>query len=525
MITISQKLKTAPKQPGCYLFKNQAGKVIYIGKAKNLKNRVNWYFKKENQDAKTQKLVSEIKDVEFFVTDNELESLLLEAELIRKNQPKYNVELKNGVRYAYIKLTDEIYPRLLTVRIFKKKDKVFGPYTSGLARQEIIRLANRLFKLRINKRMSKKEKEKGRIRLSTAPWLEEVSQAEYQKRIEKVILLLKGQNNELIKKLESEMKKYIQDQNYQLAKNRRDQIFALENIGTKQKISLRKNYDQDVINFIQQPNKIIIQLFNINKGVISGRKEFRLNTPLGRNQKENLTEFLKQYYYADEIPQEIILPLYLTERKLLAEYFSRLAGRKVTIAVPEKGDKLKLLDLLKKNLVVSLNLGDASLLELQNILKLPNFPAVIECFDVSNLGSTGVVGSMVYFRDGKPDKNNYRRFKIKTFIGQSDFDAMNEIIYRRYYRITKEKSQLPDLILVDGGKPQLSAARQALKKLGLELPIIALAKREEEIFTLGNKFPIKLPKTSSALKLIQKIRDEAHRFAVSYQRLLRSHGA
>src|SRR3989344_2844260 len=221
MITISQKLKTAPKQPGCYLFKNQAGKVIYIGKAKNLKNRVNWYFKKENQDAKTKKLVSEIKDVEFFVTDNELESLILEAELIRKNQPKYNVELKNGVRYAYIKLTDEIYPRLLTVRIFKKKDKVFGPYTSGLARQEIIRLANRLFKLRINKRMSKKEKEKGRIRLSTAPWLEEVSQAEYQKRIEKAVLLLKGQNNELIEKLESEMKKYIQDQNYELAKNRR----------------------------------------------------------------------------------------------------------------------------------------------------------------------------------------------------------------------------------------------------------------------------------------------------------------
>src|SRR3989338_6142916 len=208
MITISQKLKTAPKQPGCYLFKNQAGKVIYIGKAKNLKNRVNWYFKKENQDAKTQKLVSEIKDVEFFVTDNELESLLLEAELIRKNQPKYNVELKNGVRYAYIKLTDEIYPRLLTVRIFKKRDKVFGPYTSGLARQEIIRLAIRLFKLRTGKRLQKREEAAGRIRLATAPWKEEVTSEIYAQRVSSVELLLKGQTAALVEKLNIEMKQF-----------------------------------------------------------------------------------------------------------------------------------------------------------------------------------------------------------------------------------------------------------------------------------------------------------------------------
>ncbi|MFA6254421.1 MAG: excinuclease ABC subunit UvrC [Patescibacteria group bacterium] len=522
MSNLAKKIKQAPSQPGCYLFQNAAGSVIYIGKAKNIKKRVSSYFRQTNFDPKTQDLVKEIADVEFIVTDNEVEAFLLEAQLIKKYQPKYNLELKGGQRYAYIQITNEKFPRLITTRLVKKGDQVFGPFTSGQARQDIIRLADRLFKLRINKRMSKRDQAKGRIRLATSPWLEEVSEEEYGQRLEKVILLLKGQNNELIKKLTAEMKVYAEKKNYEQAKLRRDQIFALENVAERQKIELRKAYDQDVINYLVLPNKIIVQLFNINKGIISGRKEFILKNKISGDDQENFVDFLKQYYYTEDIPQEIILPQNLAERKVLEEYFSRLAGRKVIIAVPQKGDKLKLLALVSKNIEITLNAGDSSLLELQNQLSLPALPRLIEAFDISNLGPTDVVGSMVQFRDGKPDKNNYRRFKIKTFVGQSDFEAMKEIIYRRYYRITKEKSQLPDLIMVDGGKPQLSAAKSSLRALGMQAPVIALAKKEEEIYTLNRHYPLKLSKKSAGLKLLQRIRDEAHRFAINYQRLLRN---
>jgi len=334
-------------------------------------------------------------------------------------------------------------------------------------------------------------------------------------------MLLKGKTKDLIKKLNQEMALFSEVLNYELAKIRRDQIVALENISQRQKVQLQKRYNQDIINFKKAENKFVVQLFNINKGIISGRKEFKIKIPLLKESEQNLSDFIRQYYYTEDIPQEIILPTKLSDQALLEGYLTKLAGFKVKVNIPQKGDKLKLLELVKKNIEVGLKLGENSLLELQNKLKLPTFPRIIEAFDVSNLGPTDVVGSMVQFRDGKPDKNNYRRFKIKTFVGQSDFEAMKEIIYRRYYRITKEKSQLPDLIIVDGGKPQLTAAITALRQIGLQLPLIALAKREEEIFTLNNQYPIHLSKKSAGLRLLQKIRDEAHRFALKYQRLLR----
>jgi len=522
MSDLMSKIKKAPKQPGCYLFKNLAGKVIYIGKAKNLKNRVNWYFRKENQIDKTLSMVQEIKDVEYFVTDNEVEALLLESALIKKNQPKYNIELKSGVRYAYIKITKEKYPRLVTERYVKKGDELYGPYISGQARQEMIRLAERLFKLRIDRRLFKKDLEHGRIRLATSPWLENVNEYEYAKRVDAVRLLLKGQTSELIKKLTEEMHSYSVELNFEMASVRRNQIQTLISISEKQKINLRRRYDRDVINYLAEPDKIIVQLFNINKGIISGRKEFKIKTPLLNSVSDNLSDFIRQYYYANEIPEEIILPQAIADKEVMEKYLSNLAKRSVVITVPKKGDKLKLLELVKKNLLVSLMSGQGSLLELQEKLGLRVLPRIIECFDISNLGPTNLVGSMVRFTDGVPDKNNYRRFKIKTVVGQSDFDAMKEIVYRRYYGLIKEKAEFPDLIMVDGGKPQLSAAKLALKSLGLQVPLIALAKRQEEIFTLNRQYSIKLPRQSAALKQVQRIRDEAHRFAITYHRLLRS---
>ena len=523
MPNLKQKIKDSPINPGCYIFKSEQGVIVYIGKAKNISKRIKSYFNKKDLDPKTKELVRQIQDVDFFVTDNELEALLLEARLISRHQPKYNIELKSGTRYAHLLITKEEYPRLVSVRNFKATDEIYGPYASGQARQELIRIANRLFKMRVNKRMTKKEIEQGRIKLATSPWTEVIGKDDYQERVDQVRLLLKGQNEELLKKLKKEMVGYAAKNNFEQAKLRRDQVLALENISQRQKIELRRSYDQDVINFFQGSNKLVVQLFNINKGIISGRKEFRLGYKLSRDPKINLTNFISQYYYAEDIPQEIILPITPSDKSLLEKYFSKLANHKVIITIPQKGDKLKLLELVRKNIEINLASGEVNLFELQNVLGLTSPPKIIECFDISNLGPTDVVASMVRFDQGKPDKNNYRKFKIKTFQGQSDFDAMKEVVYRRYYRITMEKEQLPNLIMVDGGKPQLSAARQSLAQLGLEyLPLIALAKKEEEIYTLKSKYPIRLSKKSCALKLLQQIRDEAHRFAITYQRSLRS---
>ena len=521
MSLLAHNIKNAPRQPGCYLFKDRRGEIIYIGKAKDLRPRVSWYFKKENQVDKTAELVRRINNVEFIITDSELEALLLEAQLIRQHQPKYNVDLKAGVRYAYLMVTNEKFPRLMVTRTPHKRDKVFGPYTSGLARQEILRLAIRLFKLRTGKRLQKRDEAAGRIRLATAPWKEEITPAMYAQRVSSVELLLKGQSAELIEKLNREMKQFSSAGNFEQAKERRDQIFALQSISEKQKVQLRKHYDQDVINYVALPEKIVIQLFHINRGVISGRKEFRLPLPYEASIQDHLASFITQYYYANDIPHEILVPSNISDRALVEKYLAKLVGHAVSVNVPMRGNRKKLLALVQKNLEASVNVGDASLYELQRVLHLTASPRVIECFDISNLGATGVVASMVQFRDATPDKNNYRRFKIKTVTGQSDFDAMHEVVYRRYRRLKDEKNPLPDLVMVDGGKPQLSAARKALKELGLTLPLIALAKREEEIFQLGNPYPLRLLKTSRALMLLQRIRDEAHRFAITYQRVVR----
>lgn len=523
MKKITNKIKTTPPNPGCYLFKNDRGKVIYIGKAKNIKKRVTSYFKPDVIDAKTKDLVKQITDVEFIVTDNEVEALLLEAGLIRQHKPKYNIELKDGVRYAYIKVLDQdFFPRLEVTRSIKPGDKVFGPYVSAADRNNAMRLANQLFKLRIARQKPRKVGEVYHYRSNVVPFVQQLTEKQYNENFAKALLLLKGDTKELIKKLTQEMKSFSQQQKYELAKLRRDQIAALKNMQIRQKVQLQKRYNQDVISFLNLPNKIVIQLFNINKGIISGRKEFKLVKLPGKTTTEQVAEFIRQYYYANDIPQEVVVPVKFSDQKVMEEYLSKLADAKIVMTVPQKGDKLKLLELVKKNIKVNLTAGDASLLELQNKLNLPKLPRVIECFDISNLGDTGVVGSMVQFRDGKPDKNNYRKFKIKTFRGQSDFDAMKEVVYRRYYRITKEKSELPNLIMVDGGKPQLSAARQSLKELGLQgVPLIALAKKDEEIYVPGAKYPLKLSKKLDALKLLQRIRDEAHRFAISYQKVVR----
>jgi len=522
MSSLNEKLRRLPSNPGCYLFKDRQGTILYVGKAKNLRKRVRSYFNRQLNDPKTNQLVQAIADFEFIIVDSELEALLLEAKLIARHQPNYNLDLKGGVRYAYIRVTDEPFPRLETARLIGPRDTVFGPFAVGENRKQLIWLANDLFKLRTGKRRPVKVGGRYQISCSTVPWRRLVTEAQYRRDVELAKLLLAGKMPALIKQLEAEMRQFSEREQYELAKIRRDQVTALRSLAERQKVQLKKRYDQDVISTVMAANTFFVQLFNINRGVVSGHKKFTFPFQrLGSDPSHWLADFITQYYYGNEIPQEIIIAEPITRRQLLVRYLSRLSGRKVRITVPRQGDKRKLLALVQKNILADLATEDRVLFELQQTLQLPRLPVTIECFDVSNLGSGQIVGSMVCFRNGLPDKHHYRRFKIKWQRRQSDVLAIHEIVSRRYYRLKAEGAPLPDLVLIDGGLPQLSAARRALRSLGLTLPIAALAKQEEELFVPGQPASIRLPDRSAARQLVRRIRDEAHRFALTYHRLLR----
>lgn len=519
-------LENLPNVSGCYLFKDGAGSIVYIGKAKNLKKRVSSYFQKNHEYPMTQKLVENIAGVDFIVTNNELEALLLEARLVNTHQPRFNVRLKDDKSYAYIKVTREKFPRCVTARTadIRDGDTLFGPFVSGEARRELLHLAHTLFKLRVCKTLPRRACLLYHIGLCGAPCIGKISEADYGKNIGMAKMLLRGKNDELKKLLEKEMREFSLRENYEQAKARRDQLRALEYLKEKEVVQLKKSYNQDVLNFIPAAGKLSIQLFNINKGVISGKKEYQADMDFSKDPVEIFSEFVRRYYYLNDIPKEVIVPHALSDMEFFSKYLSRLAGFSVRVIVPRAGEKKKLLELLKKNIITSHAFGPEELMRLKEALQLPRSPAVIECFDISNLGEKYCVGSMVQFREGKPHKAEYRRFRIRTVLGQSDFGSMKEVVSRRYRRLLSEGKAFPDLVVLDGGKPQLTAGISALRELGVQIPVIALAKQEEEIYTTGSMMPIKLSKKDSALKVLQRARNEAHRFANAYQRILRKKG-
>ncbi|TSC76856.1 MAG: excinuclease ABC subunit C [Parcubacteria group bacterium Gr01-1014_31] len=510
---------TLPEAPGSYQFFDAKGEVIYVGKAKSIAKRVASY--RRASDYKTTRLLTEVADIQCTVTGSEVEALLLEAKLIRQHQPKYNITLKGGERYAYIQVTNEPFPRLVTTRQPKPGDRVFGPYTSGEARVQAIHLANTLFKLRVCKRLPKRPCLLYHMKLCSAPCIGNITKDAYARNVKQAERLLRGDVPPLVDDLTREMREYAAQQEYEQAKLRRDQVRALQRIGNEPGAKLRQAYDQDVVNFSAAGAKVVVQVFHVNRGIISRRREFTLRRTLPQSDAAMLADFLTQYYYAEDIPGEVIVPIAAERQPVVANYLSQAAGRKVRITVPKQGEKLRLLELLAENIAVSLKAGDSALLELQEKLRLPRLPRVIECVDISNLGPTNAVGSLVFFRDGKPDKNEYRRFKVRTVAGQSDYDAMKEVIGRRFRRLLADRAALPDLLLVDGGKPQLSAAVSVFRELGLQQPVAALAKRREELYTTDSQYPLRIARTSPALKLVQRVRNEAHRFAIGYQRLLR----
>jgi len=535
MLTIPQDkkvdLSSVPKTPGCYIYRDENDEIIYIGKAKNLVNRIRSYFSNSEQHSvKTKHLVARIRKIEWIVVNNEMEALLLENNLIKKHKPKYNIDLKDSKRFAYIKITDEAFPRILSTRKVTKDGTYFGPYTDGYQRVQLIRTAVSIFKIRTCKNLPKHACLNYHIGICTAPCIKNVDDKTYAKQVEEAKEFLKGNTDDTVKTLKEEMDKFSKELKFEKAIERKRQLEAIIGIFEKQKVELIKNFDQDVIALVKHNDDAIFEIFTISKGVIAGKSEYRVAYA-----QDVFEEFLKRYYETRKIPYEIIVNTKFygndEDREILEEYFSKLRNQKVIITFPEKGDKISLVKLAEKNAETNLE-ENKLLIELQEKLNLPEYPKIIECFDISNLGYDHIVAGMVRFIDGRPDKSGYRKFLIKyTQNKNDDFASIKEVVYRRYKRIKNERAEYPDLIIIDGGLGQLNAALSALKALGLKIPIIALAKENEEIYTpSGNENkdksrknketnkPMQFDKNSKMMLLVRDIRDNVHRYVLSYNR-------
>jgi excinuclease ABC subunit C len=507
-------VKNLSENSGCYLFKDKNDRVIYIGKAKNLKKRVNNYFQKNDLDHKTKSMILHAESIDFVITDNELEALILENTLIKKLQPRYNIRLKDAKTHSYIRLTDEEYPRVVLARRKIGKGKFYGPFISAQERDYLLQFLKKTFLLRSCNKLPKKACLRFHINLCDAPCIGNISNAEYKKKIEKVKLLLKGHTDNVLKKLKKEMNSYSAAQEYERAISVRNQINAIEYLQERQKMRREKKFNEDIINYEIKDDKVYLMLFNIYKGVLNNKNEFVFDYKI-----DFFEEFIIQYYSDNPIPKELIIPEIVSNS--LSSYLREKKGSDVFIINPQKGEKKQLLDLVLKNIEITFFADITKVEMLKSKLNLQDSPNVIECFDISHLSGTSTVGSMVQFRNGKPDKNNYRRFRIRTVKGIDDTAAIAEIVRRRYLRLINEDSAFPNLIMIDGGRGQLNFALQELKKLGLKIPIISIAKQYEEIYIPGSAFPLYLPKKDKALQFIQEIRNEAHRFAIKYNKLLR----
>jgi excinuclease ABC subunit C len=505
-----------PSVPGVYIFRDQNDTIIYIGKAVNLRSRVRSYFSDSNQPLKTKQLVSNIRSIDWIVVNNETEALLLENRLVKQHSPKYNISLKDAKTFAYIALTKEKTPRLLTTRKASRKTETFGPYTDGFTRRDLQKLVEKVFKLRTCKKLPKKACLKFHIDLCTAPCTGNVTTEQYQKQVEEARDFLKGNYEQTLERLTLQMHDTSKKQNYEHAMELQKQIASIRLLTQKQIVDKRRDFDQDVMVFQRSGEQLLVVQMSIQKGVLLGKKEYSVEFQFQIEQ-----EFLKTFYSENQIPHEILLNKKCwsnkTEKNALENFLSTKRGANVKLTVPRSGVKQELVELAKKNIETSLT-EDNTLTELQETLNLPAVPHVIECFDVSNLGKEHLVAGMVRFANGKPDKSNYRRFKMKNVAGQDDFAAMQEAVGRRYKRLVDEKQQMPDLIVVDGGAGQVSAAYSALKKLELELPLIGLAKEHEEIYLPNEGTPRRFDTDSRMMLLLRQIRDSAHDFAVRYNR-------
>ncbi|NMA01088.1 MAG: excinuclease ABC subunit UvrC [Clostridia bacterium] len=541
-MTLQDKIQALPNSPGVYLMKNKEDKIIYVGKAVSLKNRVKSYFQaKPHDSAKTRALVKNIQDIEYILTDSELEALILECNLIKKHRPKYNISLKDDKTYPYLRITKEDFPRVLVTRkLIKDGSKYFGPYTSVTSLRETVELLQKLFRFRnCNPGTFNANRAclNAHIERCSAPCVGKISKAEYNENIKQIILFLEGKQEDLVQNLEQEMQKAAAELNFEKAALLRDQIQSIKQIMERQKIVSEDSVDQDVIAMARGFNESCVQIFFVRNGKIIGRENYFLKGTDDTDRAEIIQSFIKQYYNSqDLIPAQILIETDIPEAKILEQWLTKKRGSRVYINVPKRGKKKDLVDLVGRNALETMEKADLdrqhkkamtedAVMELKRELSLEKVPLRIECYDISNTQGTESVGSMVVFEEGRPKKEHYRRFKIKTVEGPNDFASIYEVVSRRFKRAGEEQgafSKLPDLVLIDGGKGQLEYARKAMVEEGYsEIPTYAIAEKEDWLITQNHRDPIILPRSSKALYLLQRIRDEAHRFAITYHRSLR----
>lgn len=539
------QLKNLPAKPGVYQFLNKNGKIIYVGKAKNLRNRVRSYFQNNITSPKTLAIAEKTEEVQIVLTDSEVEALILENNLIKQYKPRYNVNLKDDKSYPFIKVTNELFPRIYPTRhLVNDGSKYFGPYTDVRSMKASLRMINQIFRIRSCKLDLTEENINAKkfkvcldyhIKKCDGPCEGLLSAIDYNEMVREVIQLLKGRTDELIKSLSEKMNSAVENLEFEKAADLRDRINQLASISSKQKIVSDDFDDRDIFAIAFEGKDSSCSVFNIRDGKLISKKQLRLSIEEGEELPQIYSAAIKFYYqdYA-EIPKEIVLEIEPEDKEAILEWLIQKANHKVKFVIPQRGDLKSLVKMCKENAMLQLkeiqiqkmkNLGNIPypLAALQRDLRLKNLPKKIECFDISNIQGSDSVASMVVFVDGKPKKSLYRKFIIKSVDGPDDFASMREVIERRYSKLLTENETFPDLIMVDGGKGQLSSAVEVLNKLGVKnYNIIGLAKRLEEVFFPGKSEPETIAKTSSGLKLLQQIRDEAHRFAITFHRQRRS---
>ncbi len=540
---IQRRLEDLPTKPGVYIMKDADGEIIYIGKAKVLKNRVRSYFQGRETDHRAAMVLHKhVVDIEWIVTDNELEALILEANLIRQHRPKYNVLAKDDKHFPYLRLTlGEAFPRLEVVRrVDKDKHRYFGPYTDAKAMRQTLGLARELFRIRdceLDLRTKRLERAclSYHIRRCDGPCIDAITEGEYEPIVRQIVLLLEGRNQDLIAELRREMEIKAAALDFEGAARRRDQIASLETMRATQKMDLGEFVDIDVLALSREGRWACVTRFQIRGGAVLDRSHHIVKCPLEEDDAEVMERSILEFYPpgVQAPPPEIHLSTMPGEKDLLEEMLTELAGRKVRLQQPKQGDSFKTIRMAIANARMLLvehlakletrNRVSHAVAALQESLGLPEPPRRIVGFDISHLQGTGTVASMVCFLDGRPHKAGYRRFHVKTVERIDDFASMREVVGRHFRRVREEQADPPDLVLIDGGKGQLGMAVEAIRAEGFpEQQLLGLAKRIEEVFLPGRSEPILLSFHSPALKLLQHIRDEAHRFAITFQRTQRT---
>ncbi len=544
---LQDKLDNLPTGPGVYQFKNKEGVILYVGKAVNLRNRVRQYFhQSRGHEPRIASMVAKIVDVEIITTDSEVEALILEANLIKLHKPRYNVNLKDDKSYPYIVITNEPYPRVFVTRRIKRDgSRYFGPYTDVVTMRSALKTVRNIFMIRSCNFMIDDDfiaKKRTRVCLDyhikkcEGPCEGLVTKEHYNEMIEHVAQVLTGKTGTVVEMLDQKMRTAAAQLKFEEAAQYRDRVKQLEVYSSKQKVVDVELRDRDIVAMASEDDDACGVIFKIREGKVIGRQHYYMNGVEGKSEAEIIETLVERYYLeAVDIPSEIIVSVLLESQQILQRWLQVRKGHVISILMPEGGEIAKLLEMCKKNakfLLDELKLQKlkqkdfipAAVTSLQRDLRLAKPPRRIECFDISHFQGTETVASMVVFVDGKPKKSEYRKFKIKSVVPSdiNDFASMKEVVYRRYKRVLDEALDLPDLIMVDGGKGQLSSAVESLKELGLEHhPIISLAKRLEDVFVPKESEPVSIPKSSSALRLLQQIRDEAHRFAITFHRSLR----